>query len=254
MPGKPNTVIRPLIVIASVFSGAAIGGPQMKIAPELATTAPTAVTGRSPEGWTRQFQFASWRVRQLETPLIWNATSSISTRPLPSNTELHVAFDRASFQFELATASQNVVTSANCLAQGHFAGVTETRGRVTDTTDIALPGFPRVNCDFAGTQQGTLSLRVADYVSQRDAGDAELNGHRWSIRSVNSLQSQRVSFPIARLGYEILAEGKVLAAVETWNIGKLWMSADTGPMQQEEIAVIAAALLQYISLLGTQET
>ena len=253
MPSKPKTIIRPLIVIATVFSGATIGRPQMKIASELSTTTPTAVTGRSPEGWSREFRFASWRVRQREAPLIWNASSSISTRPLPSNAELHVASDRASVQFELATAAQNVATSANCLAQGHFVGVTETRGRVSVTTDITLPGFPRVDCDFAGTQPGTLSLGVADYVSQRDAGDSELNGHRWSIRSVNNLQSQRGSFPIARLGYEILAEGKVLGAVETWNVGKVWMSTNAGPQQQEEIALIAAALLQYTSLLEAQE-
>ena len=104
-----------------------------------------------------------------------------------------------------------------------------------------------------GTQNGTLALRVADYVSQRDAGDAEFNGNRWSTRSVNTLQSQNSGFPIARLGYEILADGKVLAAVETWNVGKVWVSPNAGPKQQEEIAVIAAALLQYTSLLGTQE-
>jgi len=149
--------------------------------------------------------------------------STFRTAGLPSNTELHVAFDRASVQFELASASQNVATTANCLAQGRFAGITETRGRITDTTDITLPGYPRVNCDFLGTQNGTLALRVADYVSQRGAGDAELNGHSFRIRSVN--QTQNSGFPIARLGYEILADGKVLAA----------------------------ALLQYTSMLGAQE-
>ena len=252
MPGKFSAT-PPLtrFTTFTTLSGCATSSLQMKVTPDLATTAPTAVTGRSPEGWTREFQFASWRVRLPQAPLVWNATSSISTPPLPSNTELHVAFDRASVQFELASASQNVATTANCLAQGRFAGITETRGRVTDTTDITLPGYPRVNCDFLGTQNGTLALRVADYVSQRDAGDAELNGHRWSIRSVH--QTQNSGFPIARLGYEILADGKVLAAVETWNVGKVWVSPNAGPKQQEEIAVIAAALLQYTSMLGAQE-
>ena len=132
---------------------------------------------------------------------------------------------------------------------GRFA--TRSQQCVTDITDITLPGYPRVNCDFMGTQYGTLALRVTDYVSQRDAGDAELNGHRWSIRSVH--QTQNSGFPIARLGYEILADGKVLAAVETWNVGKVWVSPNAGPKQQEEIAVIAAALLQYTSMLGAQE-
>jgi len=250
MPGKSSALLCTLVVTA--LSGCATGSLQMKVATDLATTPPTPVSGRSPEGWTREFQFASWRVRLREAPLLWNATFSGSMPPLPSNTELHVAFDRATVQFELSSASLNAATTANCLAQGRFAGITETRGRVTDTTDISLPGFPRVNCDFMGTQNGRLALRVADYVSQRDAGDAELNGHRWSIRSVNTLQSQSGRFPIARLGYEILAEGKVLAAVETWNVGKVWMSPDAGPKQWEEISVIAAALLQYTSMLGME--
>ena len=256
MPGQPSFFLRSIAVITAcaAFSACANGSLQMKVAPDLATATPTPVTGRSPEGWTREFQFANSRVRLPQSPLVWNATSSISTPRLPSNTELHVALDRASVQFELLSASQAVVTTANCLAQGRFAGVTETRGRVTDTTDINLPGYPRVNCDFMGMQKGTLSLRVTDYVSQRDAGDAELNGHPWTIRSVNSLQSQSGGFPIARLGYEILAEGKVLAAVETWNVGKVWISPTAGATQQEEISVIAAALLQYTSLLGMQDT
>ena len=255
MTGKTSVILRSIAVISACMaaSACAAGSLQMKVAPGLTSTAPTPVTGRSPEGWTREFQFANSRVRLPQSPLVWNATSSISTPRLPSNTELHVALDRASVQFELLSASQAVVTTANCLAQGRFAGVTETRGRVTDTTDITLPGYPRVNCDFMGTQKGTLSLRVTDYVSQRDSGDAELNGHSWSIRSVNSLQSQSGSFPIARLGYEILADGKVLAAVETWTVGKVWISPTAGPMQQEEISVIAAALLQYTSLLGMQD-
>lgn len=253
MPGT-SRVLRSLLSITTltILSGCATGSLQMKVAPDLATTAPAPVTGRSPEGWTREFEFSNWRVRLREAPLVWNATSSISMPPLPSNTELHVAFDRASVQFELVSNTQNAATTANCLAQGRFAGVTETRGRVTDTTDITLPGFPRVNCDFAGALQGTLAMR-AKFPSQRDAGDAELNGHRWSIRSVNSLQSQSGNFPLARLGYEILSEGKVLAAVETWNIGKVWVSPGAGPLQQEEISVIAAALLQYTSLLGAQD-
>ena len=253
MPGT-SRALRNLLFITTLISlsGCAVGSLQMKVAPDLATTAPTPVTGRSPEGWTREFQFASWRARLREAPIVWSASSSISVPPLPSNTELHVAFDRASVQYELLSDSRNAATTANCLAQGRFAGVTETRGRVTDTTEITLPGFPRVNCDFAGAQQGALALR-ANFPSQRDAGDAEINGHRWSIRSVNSLQSQSGNFPLARLGYEILTEGKVLAAVETWNIGQLWVSPNARPDQQEEISVIAAALLQYTSMLGAQE-
>jgi len=51
-----------------------------------------------------------------------------------------------------------------------------------------------------------------------------------------------------------VAEGKVLAAVETWTVGKVWISPTAGAPQQEEISVIAAALLQYTSLLGMQDT
>jgi hypothetical protein len=253
MSRRSSAFLRPLFCIATFIplSGCATGAMQMKIAPDLATTVPTPVTGRSAGGWTREFQFASWRVRLRESPLVWNASSRFSIPPLPSNTELHVAFDRASVRYELTSASQNLVTAANCLAQGRFAGVTEYRGRVTDSTEITLPGYPRVNCDFTGAHQGTLALRVTNYVSQRDSGDVELNGHKWSIRSINNLQSG--SFPVARLGYEILADEKVLASVETWTIGKLWLSPNATPTQQEEIAVIAAALLQYTSLLGAQD-
>ena len=69
---------------------------------------------------------------------------------------------------------------------------------------------------------------------------------------MNSLQSMRGSFPIARLGYEIVANGQAVGAVETWTVGKVWVSPKAAPQQQEEVSVIAAALLMYTSLLGTQ--
>jgi len=61
---------------------------------------------------------------------------------------------------------------------------------------------------------------------------------------------QRV--PLARRATSVAAL-KPIHTDETWNVGKVWVSPNAGPKQQEEIAVIAAALLQYTSMLGAQE-
>jgi hypothetical protein len=171
--------------------------------------------------------------------------------PLPRNTQLSHEYDKAWTQFELTSKTVPAPTTAHCVVQGMFTSLITENGRITDTTEMTLPGYPRVNCDFAGAQSGELALQ-ADFPSQRDAGTAEINGHLWRIRSVNTFATQSSSFPFARLGYEIVLDDRVVGAVETWNFGKFWMDPDLAPQLQEEVSLIAATMLQYTPLLDTQ--
>ena len=106
------------------------------------------------------------------------------------------------------------------LPQGRFAAITETRGRVT-------------------------------------------RHHRHQHHPARSRCALRITFRSAKLPHPLrehaaIAEQRLsdcAAGIRNpdWNVGKVWLSPDAGPKQQEEIAVIAAALLQYASMLGAQE-
>jgi hypothetical protein len=251
-PAKVTLAATALALASIALSGCSAHRSVMKIAPELSSLTPTDVTGRNPNSWSRDFRFATWRVTTDKMPIIRGSEHrGGASPPLPRNTQLSHEYDQAWSQFEVTSTAVPSPTTANCLAQGMFTSLIKENGRVTDTTEVTLPGYPRVNCDFSGTQHGTLAMQ-ADFPSQRDAGTAEINGHLWRIRSVNTFATQSSNFPFARLGFEIVLEDRVVGAVETWNFGKLWMDPNLAPQLQEEVSLIAATLLQYTPLLDTQ--
>ena len=78
-------------------------------------------------------------------------------------------------------------------------------GRCPGTRNSPLPGFPRLDCEFSGAYTGVMSLRT-DFATQRDSGVADFGARRWQVRSVNNLQAQKGSFPLARFGYEFVLD------------------------------------------------
>jgi hypothetical protein len=172
---------------------------------------------------------------------------------LPANAELSVKAERASLEFEvLADAPANSPTSAGCLAQGRFASLTTYRVRTTDETSVTIPGYPRLDCEFTGARTGTLALR-ADFATQRDWGDARFGADHWLVRSVNTHATQHSNFPLTRFGYEIVLGERVVAAVETYGAGRVWMLPELSREQQEQLSTIVTALLYYGRLLELQD-
>ena len=228
------------------LGGCATAGVAMKLAPELTATTAMPVTGRNT--WN-QLVFGPWQV-SMPAPYRMDGWQIAGTpRFIPANSELSVNAERASLEFEVAAdAPGSHPTSAGCLAQGRFASLTTFHSRSTDETSVTIPGYPRLDCEFKGARVGTLTLR-ADFVTQRDSGDARFGADTWLVRSVNSHAKQRSNFPLARFGYEIVLGERVVAAVETYGDGRVWMLPDLSREQQEQVSTVAAALLYYGTLL-----
>jgi len=232
------------------LGGCATANVAMKLAPDLAATTALPVTGRTQ--W-KQLAFGRWQV-EMPAPYRTDGWQIAGTpRFVPANSELSVNAERASLEFEIvADAPGSLTTSAGCLAQGRFASLTTFHARSTDETSVTIPGYPRLDCEFKGPRTGTLTLR-ADFATQRDSGGASFGADHWLVRSVNTHAGQRSNFPLTRFGYEIVLDTRVVAAVETYGAGRVWMLPGLTRDQQEQLSAVAAALLYYGKLLELQD-
>jgi len=222
----------------------------MKLAPELSATTALPVTGRNAGN---QLAFGQWHVA-MPAPYTTDGWQFSGTpRFVPANAELSVKAERAWLELEVgADAPESRATSAGCLAQGRFASLTKYHSRSEDETTVTIPGFPRLDCEFKGAHAGTLTLR-ADFATQIDHGDARFGADQWTVRSVNTHAKQKSSFPLVRFGYELELGGRVVAAVETYGAGRVWMLPDLSIEQREQVSTIIAALLYYGELLQQQD-
>jgi hypothetical protein len=241
-------------IVCVLFASAAGAKPlAMKLAPEFDGIEPDVVFGRKADLWKGDLRFGEWQAT-VPAPFdirtwTWEALMPES-RP---DEELRVDVERTTFQFELRSSANAAAPAfAQCVAQGHFAVHTRHTERVTDETEITLPGYPRIDCKLAGARAGQMSLRP-ELVTQRDSGLLRFGERLWTLQSVNNLASQRSSFPLARFGYEVRDEGEVVAAVETAGKGRVWLHPKISVAEREELAVALAALLYYGVLLESQD-
>ena len=240
-----------LVPALLALGGCATANVAMKLAPELAVTTALPVTGRNQ--WN-QLAFGRWHVA-MPAPYRTDGWQIAGTpRFVPANAELSIKAERASLEFEVvADEPESRPTSAGCLAQGRFASLTTFHARSTDETSVTIPGYPRLDCEFTGARTGTFALR-ADFATQIDLGDARFGADRWLVRSVNTHAQQRSNFPLTRFGYEIVLGNRVVAAVETYGAGRVWVLPELSREQQEQLSTVAAALLYYGMLLDLQDT
>jgi hypothetical protein len=178
-------------------------------------------------------------------------SNSIGTGP---GEDAGIDVDRAKLNFMVNSGSgaAAAATQSKCIARGRFAKHVAYGGRTTDETSVNVPGYPRIDCEFSGAQAGQLSLRPS-WLSQRDSGAAEFGARSWTVESVNTAITQRSNFPLAPFGYEFSSNGKVVAAVETWGAGRVWIDPALDGAEQDELAVATTALLYYASLLEYED-
>jgi hypothetical protein len=234
-------------------SGVAAAPLSMKLAPELGAVEPISVLGRGASLWKGEIGFGGW---QATLPAPFDSKSWTWEALMPesrSDEDLRVDAGTTAFQFELHAPEAAADDGAQCLAQGRFGVHTENRGRVTDETTVTLPGYPRIDCKFAGAGGGRMSLRP-DFLTQRDSGLARFGDRLWNIQSVNNLASQRSSFPLARFGYEFRRGGEVVAAVEIAAKGRVWFSPNLTADEHRELASAVTALLYYGMLLEQMDS
>ncbi|HEV7606637.1 MAG TPA: hypothetical protein VGO61_04835 [Steroidobacteraceae bacterium] len=243
-----------LILAAIAATGCSTAPVSMKLAPELAGIVPKPVSGRSGNAVRDALAFDRWSavvtMHVHDDRLAAHGDALVTS----ANEELSVDIKGTAFEFDLrANGAPPSSTAAQCIARGRFGAHNAYRGRTTEETSVTLPGYPRIDCEFAGAHSGRLTLRPT-FVTQRDFGSAQFGEQLWEIRSVNNLDSQRTGFPLLRFGYEFRAGGRVVAAVETWGAGRVWIDAGLRPQDEEQLSVVMTALLYYGSLLEVDET
>jgi hypothetical protein len=232
------------LMLALVAAGCT-APPAMKLAPELAAVPAKPVSGREAFLGRGVLAFDRW--------------NSAAPARIPNDrwvrfSDEGIEIDRAALVFSVRSGSGAAAptTQSNCVARGRFAKQVTSRGRTTDETSVNIPGYPRIDCEFTGARAGQLSLRPS-WLSQRDSGAAEFGERRWTVESVNTVESQRTNLPLTRFGYEFTSQGKVVAAVETWGAGRVWIDPALDEAAQDELAVATTALLYYASLLEYED-
>jgi hypothetical protein len=211
-------------------------------APSLAGAPAVAVKGRSPTAFDRRIRFGDWQVNtrskfDMRAQSVGAAVESPSTRK-----ELALRENLGRFELEV-TREGGMATQVRCETRTATGGKERTAGRRSDETSLTLPGYPRIDCTFGGAQPGSLALQAAP-VTLFEAGQAELAGTRWQIRSVGK---------VVRLGYELLLGEQVVATVETASAGRVWMLPTLDASRQEEAAVLTGALLYCTAALELQD-
>jgi hypothetical protein len=238
----------------AILAAGCTTAPAMKLAPELRAVPPQPVSGRGAVLGRGTLAFGRWTSTvpaRIPNDHWLRVTNSAATN---ANEESGVEVDRAALVFSVHSGSGAAAstTDSTCVARGRVARRVAWRGRTTDETSVTIPGYPRIDCEFLGARAGRLSLRPS-WLSQRDSGTAEFGGRRWTVESVNNSEAQRTNFPLTRFGYEFSARGTVVAAVETWGAGRVWIDPALDSAEQDELAVATTALLYYASLLEYED-
>jgi hypothetical protein len=241
-----RSVAIPAVVWLCV-AGCAATVVQMRLAPDLHGVAPLSVQDRQMYAWSKSVKFGSWQVTTASAPESHLRSMSIA------NPSKEVSKDRVRLAFELQVSADDSsarlsTTRVDCQALGRAAKLTRFAGRLADETEIATPGFPRIDCEFSGAVAGALKSRPVS-VTQREHGTAQFGESAWQIQSVNQMSNQRGDLPLARFGYVGLLDGSVVAAVETVGPGRVWILPGLGRQQQDEWAAVASALLYYVTAL-----
>ena len=244
-----------MVLAFAALAGCVAGPPHMRLAPELGGIEPWPVQGHRGAG--QALEFGRWQVT-APASFVTKSSSIGGGDPLAVPAGPTVKFessvrlieDLTTFEFTLASQAESTrSTAADCRAAFRLANHTAVTSRVTDETEITQPGFPHFDCGFAGAEPGKLTLRP--HYTQRDAGTFEFRGHAWRLRTVAALEQGIV--PGARFGYEFLREGKIVGAVETFGDGRVWMHPDLSPEEEDQLALVATALLYFDSLLDLRD-
>jgi hypothetical protein len=249
-----TTMRSTIALMLAMLAAGCTAPPAMKLSPDLAAVSPQPVSGREAFLGRGVLVFDRWNSTvpaRIPNDHWLRVTNSIGTGAGEVD---GIRVDRAALDFSVRSGSGAAAstTQSNCVARGRFAKHTAHRGRATDETSVNIQGYPRIDCDFNGARAGQLSLRPS-WLSQRDSGAAEFGARRWTVESVNNVESQRTNFPLTRFGYEFSSKGKVVAAVETWGAGRVWIDPALDEAEQDELAVATTALLYYASLLEYED-
>jgi hypothetical protein len=189
------------------------------------------VTGANPRRWNSPVAFGPWRTEVAREGLNWDFA-------LP----LFGITARYAFQpYRVVIGAGGEPLQAECITR---ALALERKGLAVDP---ALGRLPALACGIRGRGEGTL--RLHDTASSREQGTIDFGDTRWSLRPVHRFQGSAIASGEPN-GYQIEGGGRVIAAVETLNAGRVWIDPAVSPRDQERLAVAIMVLLLYDPAAG----
>jgi hypothetical protein len=90
-----------------------------------------------------------------------------------------------------------------------------------------------------------MKLLEMPTIAGSEEGNIEFGVTSWHLQSVNRIEGGRGPGDI--VGYEMRRGSEVIAAVETMDHGRVWLSPALTPLDQDRVAIVAMALLVYES-------
>jgi hypothetical protein len=219
------------LVLAAMLALPACQVAQMQVAPELERLAAVPVSGANPRQWNAPLAFGPWRAELAYEGMKWDfalpllgLTAGYSTQP-----------------YRVVASAGGEPIQAEC----HARAVSLARQGLE--VDPALGKLPAFACAFRGRGDGSLRLRVT--ARSQEAGALAFGDTHWALRSVHQFRGSSIpSGP--PLGYEFEGGGRVVAAVETINQGRVWIDPAVSPRDQERLAVAIMVLLLYDPATG----
>lgn len=198
---------------------------RMQIAPSLSDVAALEVEGANPRRWNSPIRFGRWATTEATEGMTWSFGDRLM--------QVDAGYTSQPYRFVLA--GESGYTQAQCRTRALELS------RDGWTVDPSLGRLPLLHCAFSGPDEGILRLRNT---VRGEEGLAEFGADRWTIRSVRRLEGSRIQ-SADPVGYEIDADGRVIAAVETINRGRVWISPDLAEEDRRRVAALSTALLMY---------
>ena len=210
---------------------------RMQFSPALATAEPFTVD-RALWHWRKPndpLSFGSWRTTRIDVG--WSEFRSLQI-PVTVSGKSTLDFQSYLRPYRLDVVTSNGVISAECVARA--AGVAY---KDWSLDSGALVGIPPLHCLYMGASEGEMELLEMPTIAGSEEGNIAFDVTRWHVQSVNRIEGGRGSGDI--VGYEIRRGNEVIAAVESMNRGRVWMSPSLTPVEQDRVATVAMALLVY---------
>lgn len=241
---RPVRVIALAIVVIAGAAPGAQGANLLRItpAPALAGVAALPVKGRSPTAWDKRISFGEWQVSTRSKFDTFEQSVGAGRQTARGRKDVSLHENMGRFELEVARKGSDA-TRVSCETRTAAGGQEKSAGRRSDETSLTLPGYPRSYCTFSGAHPGLLDVQAAA-VTLFESGHADMAGARWQIRSVGK---------VVRLGYELLLNDEVVGTVETASAGRVWLLPALDAGRQEELAVLAGALLYSTAALELQD-
>lgn len=224
---------RHIVLSIALFLGACTT-PQMQLDPGLrAVATPYPVAGR--EGWlvNQRIAFGEYTSGPVKRSWTWGY-----------NIPFIVHFSGAKEQLGFAVRDGNgSATEIFCLGKLRERDLPV----LNKAFEVNLMTRDVFTCSFVVDAVGTYDFYVTDLnQSTWDSpagGELRAADFRAFIRPVSTLDTGQRSLGAQALGFEFVSDGIVVAAVETVNAGRVWLSDTLTPQDRLALASSAAALL-----------